>query len=190
MPFCFIAHINVIMGWNKLFSRWRASYKSKFSAKCLQHMALINLPLRVLCGVSFVELRVWSVIHLYHWCFVCTILFYIILGMYCASLNSLAPKRWGSNFTSAFFKLILQMDISGASCESHLRRVPQYSIDGKSTLVQVMAWCRQATSHDLSQHGPRSMTNGTTRPQWVNPITQDPNPSSIRLYLPPRCPPR
>ena len=38
----------------------------------------------------------------------------------------------------------------------------------KSTLVQVMAWCRQATSHYLSQCWPRSMSpNGVTRPQWV-----------------------
>ena len=35
-------------------------------------------------------------------------------------------------------------------------------------MVQVMAWCRQATSHYLSQCWPRSMSpNGVTRPQWV-----------------------
>ena len=40
--------------------------------------------------------------------------------------------------------------------------------DGKSTLVQVMAWCRQATSHYLSQCWHRSMSPyGITRPQWV-----------------------
>ena len=31
--------------------------------------------------------------------------------------------------------------------------------DGKSTLVQVMAWCRQATSHYLSQCWPRSLSS-------------------------------
>ena len=37
--------------------------------------------------------------------------------------------------------------------------------DDKSTLVQVMAWCRQATSHYLSQCWPSSMTPyGVTRP--------------------------
>ena len=41
--------------------------------------------------------------------------------------------------------------------------------DDKSTLIQVMAWCRQAPSHYLSQCWPRSMSpNGVTRPQWVN----------------------
>ena len=40
--------------------------------------------------------------------------------------------------------------------------------DDKSTLVQVMAWCRQATSHYLSQCWPRSMSPyGIIRPQWV-----------------------
>ena len=39
----------------------------------------------------------------------------------------------------------------------------------KSTLVQVMALCSQATSHQLSQCWPRSMSPyGITRPQWVN----------------------
>ena len=40
--------------------------------------------------------------------------------------------------------------------------------DNKSTLVQVMAWCHQATSHYLSQCSPRSLSPyGVTRPQWV-----------------------
>ena len=40
--------------------------------------------------------------------------------------------------------------------------------DDKSTLVQVMAWCRQATSHYLSQCWPRSLSPyGVTRPQWI-----------------------
>ena len=41
----------------------------------------------------------------------------------------------------------------------------------KSTLVQVIAWCRQAISHYLSQFWPRSMPPyGITRSQWVNLI--------------------
>ena len=36
-------------------------------------------------------------------------------------------------------------------------------------VLQVMAWCRQATSHYLSQCWPSSMSPyGITRPQWVN----------------------
>ena len=46
---------------------------------------------------------------------------------------------------------------------------PRMNIDDKSTLVQVMAWCHQATSHYLSQCWPRSLSPyGIPRPQWVN----------------------
>ena len=45
-------------------------------------------------------------------------------------------------------------------------------IDEKSTLVQIMAWCRQAASHYLSQCWPRFMLpyahDAVTRPQSVN----------------------
>ena len=43
------------------------------------------------------------------------------------------------------------------------------STDDQSTMVQVMAWCHQATSHYLNQCWPRSLSPyGITRPQWVN----------------------
>ena len=46
--------------------------------------------------------------------------------------------------------------------------MPQDLTDNKSTLVPVMSWCRQATSHYLDQCWPRSpMPYGDTRPQWV-----------------------
>ena len=42
-------------------------------------------------------------------------------------------------------------------------------IPDQSTLVQVMAWCHQATSHYLSQCRPRFLSPyDVTRPQWVN----------------------
>ena len=70
---------------------------------------------------------------------------------------------------SWFFKLILVNGGWDISYEIALRRMPQDLTDDKSTLVQVMAWCRQATSHYLGQCWPRSMSPfGVTRPQWVN----------------------
>ena len=67
--------------------------------------------------------------------------------------------------------------------EVSLVKLPSYksvSLDhtyDKSTLVQVMDWCRQATSHYLSQCWPRSMSPyGVTRPQWVKGcISLDPS---------------
>ena len=53
--------------------------------------------------------------------------------------------------------------------------------DDKSTMVQVMAWCRQATSHYLSRCWPRSLSPyGVTRPQWVKSMGAQ---SSDKLQL-------
>ena len=66
-------------------------------------------------------------------------------------LNWLALETRGSHFPNVFFKLIWWIDILSTSCKIGLGWVHQNSIDDKSTLVQVMAWCRQTTSHYQSQ---------------------------------------
>ena len=48
-------------------------------------------------------------------------------------------------------KQILVIDGGVISCEITLRWMSQGLTDDKSTLVQVLAWCRQATSHYLGQ---------------------------------------
>ena len=83
-------------------------------------------------------------------------------------INSLAPERFQFNNRKVIFKLALVNGGWGISYEIALRWMPLDLTDDKSTLVQVMAWCRQATSHYLSQCWPRSISpNGATRPQWV-----------------------
>ena len=74
------------------------------------------------------------------------------------ALNSLAPGRFQFNFRKVIFKLTLVNGGWGISYEIALTWMPQDFVDDKSTLVQVMAWCRQATSHYLSQCWPRSMS--------------------------------
>ena len=67
------------------------------------------------------------------------------------------------------FKLILMIGGWGIFCKIALRWMSMDLTDDKSTLVQMMAWCRQATSHYPSQCWPRSMSPYVvTRPQWVN----------------------
>ena len=84
-------------------------------------------------------------------------------------IHSLAPGGFENIFQNVFFKLISWIDTLSNSCETALRSMPQNPSDDKSTLVQVMAWCRQAASHYLSQCCPRSLSPyGVTRPQWVN----------------------
>ena len=86
-------------------------------------------------------------------------------------INSLAPGGFENIFQNVFFKLISWIDTLSNSCETALRSMPQNPSDDKSTLVQVMAWCRQAASHYLSQCCPRSLSPyGVTRPQWVNSL--------------------
>ena len=53
-----------------------------------------------------------------------------------------------------------------------LKLMPQYTSDGKSTLVQIMAWCCQATS--LNQCQPRSVSQYTfTGPQAATVWSQN-----------------
>ena len=87
-------------------------------------------------------------------------------------LNSSAPERFHFNFRQVVFKLTLVNGGWGISYKIVLRWMPLDLTDDKSTLVQVMAWCRQATSHYLSQCWPRSLLpDSVTRPQWVKAQT-------------------
>ena len=75
--------------------------------------------------------------------------------------NSLAPVRFEWNFRYLISQIILVKIV--------LKWMPMGLTDGKSTSVQAMAWCHQATSHYLSQCWPRSLSPyDVTRPQWVN----------------------
>ena len=81
-------------------------------------------------------------------------------------INSLAPGRPICHFKTAIFNLVLLTGIFTSSNDNALRWMPRDLPDDKSTLVQVMAWCRQATSHYLSQYWPNFMLPyGVTRPQ-------------------------
>ena len=72
-------------------------------------------------------------------------------------------------FNKIIFKLISVTEGCEIPSEIALRWTSRELNDDKSTLVQVMAWCRQATSHYLNQCWPRSLQlYGVTRPQWVN----------------------
>ena len=69
------------------------------------------------------------------------------------------------------FKWNLVIDGWDIFCEIALTWMSLNFTDNQSTLVQVMAWCHQATSHYLSQCWPRSpLPHGVTRPQWVKGV--------------------
>ena len=84
-------------------------------------------------------------------------------------VNPLAPGKFEWNFRHVIFKQILVIGGWGISCEIALIWMSLDFTEDQSTLVQVMAWCRQATSHYLSQSWPRSLLPyGVARPQCVN----------------------
>ena len=94
-------------------------------------------------------------------------------GVCCCNkgIKSLAHGWFQWTFELMIFKLILCLMAkwSLVSCNMSIRWMSLYLPDDKSILAQVMAWCRQATSHYLSQCWPRYLSPyGITRPQWVN----------------------
>ena len=83
-------------------------------------------------------------------------------------INSLAPGRSEYNSENVIFNLGLLTGIFRSSYDNALQWMPQVLTDDKSTLVPVMAWCRQATSHYLSQCWLSSLSPyGVARPQCV-----------------------
>ena len=87
------------------------------------------------------------------------------------SFNSLAPGKFEWNFRYVLFNWILRIDGWWLSCEIALIWMSFVFTDDQSTLVHVMAWCRQATSHYVSQCWPGSLyPYGVTGPQWVKLI--------------------
>ena len=87
---------------------------------------------------------------------------------------SLAPGRFQGNFGWEIFKLNLVTDGWVISCEIPLSWMSLDLIDDKAILLQVMAWCRQATSHYLNKCWPRSVSSyGVTRPKWVNSLINE-----------------
>ena len=99
------------------------------------------------------------------------------------SLNSLAPGKFECNSRYVIFKQISVIDGWGISSEIALIWMSLDCTDDQSTLVQVMAWCRQATSHYLSQCWLWSLSPyGLTRPQWVKYWQQRLHRSQLRVW--------
>ena len=98
-------------------------------------------------------------------------------------VNSLAPGKFERKFRYIIFKWISVIDGRGISYEIALIWKSLGLTDDQSTLVQVMAWCRQATSHYLNQCWHRFISPyGITRPQWVNTYTNSNNQKQMHLF--------
>ena len=131
------------MLWHNFFHLLQPVLRPSLS----QH--LLTLPDRA--QLESINIRKWKLVEVW-------------LSIKWQDINSLAPGI----FWYLIFQIVSVIDGWGISCELSLRWMSLDLTDDKSTLVQVMAWCRQATSHYLSQWWPRFLSpNGVTRPQWV-----------------------
>ena len=120
--------------------------------------------------LALVQIMVWHLPVRSHYLNQCWLVYWCIKVSLCLDELTLLPLGGCDiNFKSIIFELVTQTSIFGPHCEMVLRWVPQNLTNQKSTMVQVMAWCHQATSHDLRQCGFRSMLPyDVTRPQLVN----------------------
>ena len=75
----------------------------------------------------------------------------------CVTINSLATGRFEWSVRYVICELISVIDDWGVSCTIDPMWLSLEFNDDKSTLLQVMAWFRQAPSHYLSQCWQRSM---------------------------------
>ena len=91
---------------------------------------------------------------------------------------------WGNNFKSVIFEHLLRIDLMNTSCEIALEWMPGNMFDDKSTLVEVMAWCRQATSHYLSQCWP--MKSLRSQAQRQESVVGGRSGSSVNLLILPK----
>ena len=90
--------------------------------------------------------------------------------------GGIVTRPYWMNFFISNFLDSLVIDGWGTSSEIALKLLSLDLTDNKSTLVQVMAWCRQATSHYLSQCWLRSMSPyGVTGSQWAITLKQKHN---------------
>ena len=103
---------------------------------------------------------------------------------WCLRVNSLAPGKFVWTFRFLIFQIISGTDVWGISYQLAFRWMSLDLTDDKSTLVQVMAWCRKATSHYLSQCWPRSLSPyGVDRTQWVNPCWAGLDGKNMKIYF-------
>ena len=72
-------------------------------------------------------------------------------------------------FKSVIFEHMVHIKFVSNSYDVIFKWMPQNLVEGKSTLVQVMAWCHQATSHYLNQFWPRSMSPSWPHDELTNP---------------------
>ena len=90
-------------------------------------------------------------------------------------IRDIISTHWGSVICVSKLTLVIDIDGWGIYCEITFRWILQNTFDDKLTLVQVMAWCSQATNHYLCWCWSKYMSPyDVSRPQWMNLPTYQP----------------
>ena len=154
-----LSNIDVILRiWSDSFSKWETFLLKRLTSETVVTPTHFNVCPQEDTYPWWLELHYFREGFMVHWYLIVIIL-----------INSLAPGKHGSIFKDIIFKRSIQNSGLATSCEIACRWMPQKLGDDKPFLVQVMALCQQATSHQWSLCLPRSVwPYGITRPQWFN----------------------
>ena len=77
--------------------------------------------------------------------------------------NLILVVKWPENYCWSLYGYLEHLPYNCSRC------MPKYLTDDYTTLIQVMAWCRQTTNHCLNQCYTSSITPyNLTRAQWVD----------------------
>ena len=127
-PCTFITWVNILFGSLCVANNWYIS--TPLSAATYGYWFLMGPPGSL---ETFSDMNIWTeVLHKSHTG--------IILCMHRAN------ERCGSDYKSVILEHMLQIKFMGTSCENALSWMPRNVFDDKSTLVQIMALCHQASS--------------------------------------------
>ena len=129
---------------------------------CLIWSVLIYIaPLHLFCNdyqvrVGKVMQRIWIINILF-----CSRILWLYQSWTHWSLWNVAVILKGMTFRQILWNIIFHWEIA-------FRWLPQNLTNESSTLAQVIAWCRQATSHYMSQSWPIcKLLYDVSRPHWV-----------------------
>ena len=163
----------------KLTHNFCISYICIYTFKYLhiQNLFLMDWPMPCAYIIDWHACTYWNIFHTI-WPIVCSawqslifvshMKYCVIVGYVITKIDSLPPGGVWPHFECVILRCDAVITFMSISNSFAFRRMVQDPTDDKSTLVQVMAWCSQKTSHYLHQCWLRSMTlYGVTRPQWV-----------------------
>ena len=98
-------------------------------------------------------------------------------------LNSLVPRLPECDFENAIFNIVSVTRIFKSYHQNALRWLQRGHTDDKSTLAQVITWCRQGTAHYLSRRWRRFMSSyGIIMPKWMNELQRRYTQTTIEVY--------